>query len=110
MALNIDELIAKLQDKGNITINVINVSAADDIADLPDDDITPVSDFTVGDRVMVYHVRKDGTPVFTDGTVSSIGSDDKGDYVRVDGDNGKHYKCGLHIGEDRLGSSIIRMV
>ena len=109
MALNIDELIAKLQDKGNITINVINVSAADDIADLPDD-ITPVSDFTVGDRVMVYHVRKDGTPVFTDGTVSSIGSDDKGDYVRVDGDNGKHYKCGLRIGEDRLGSSIIRMV
>lgn len=109
MAFNIDDLIAKLQDKGNITINVISVGATDDIVDLPDD-TTPVSDFTVGDRVMVYHVRKDGTPVFTDGTVSSIDSDDKGDYVRVDGDNGKHYRCGLHIGEDRLGSSIIRMV
>lgn len=111
MSFNVDELIAKLQDKGNVTINIINVSSDDTI---PDDDFdvvddTPVSDFAVGDRVLVCHTKKNGETIHPDGTVSSIGTDDKGDYVRVDGDNGKHYKCGLHLNEARLGSKIVRV-
>ena len=108
MALNIDELIAKLQatgTTGGVTINVINVN--DDVVTSADD--TPVSDFKVGDRVMLCHVKKDGTGTkHTDGTVDSIGKDEFGPYVRVTGDNGKHYRCGLKMYEVRKGTQIIR--
>lgn len=100
MALNIDELIAKLQATG-ITINVINVNDTDDG--------TLDTDFAVGDRVMLCHVKKDGTGTkHTDGTVDSIDTDDFGPYVRVTGDNGKHYRCGLKMYEVRKGTQIIR--
>lgn len=108
MAFNIDELIAKLQatgTTGGVTINVINVN--DDTVTSADD--TPVSDFTVGDRVMLCHVKKDGTGTkHTDGTVDSIDKDEFGPYVRVTGDNGKHYRCGLKMYEVRKGTQIIR--
>lgn len=108
MALNIDELIAKLQatgTTGGVTINVINVN--DDVVTSTDD--TPVSDFAVGDRVMLCHVKKDGTGTkHTDGTVDSIDKDEFGPYVRVTGDNGKHYRCGLKMYEVRKGTQIIR--
>lgn len=108
MALNIDELIAKLQaigTTGGVTINVINVN--DDVVTSTDD--TPVSDFAVGDRVMLCHVKKDGTGTkHTDGTVDSIDKDGFGPYVRVTGDNGKHYRCGLKMYEVRKGTQIIR--
>ena len=108
MALNIDELIAKLQatgTTGGVTINVINVN--DDVVTSADD--TPVSDFAVGDRVMLCHVKKDGTGTkHTDGTVDSIDKDEFGPYVRVTGDNGKHYRCGLKMYDVRKGTQIIR--
>lgn len=108
MALNIDELIAKLQatgTTGGVTINVINVN--DDVVTSTDD--TPDTDFAVGDRVMLCHVKKDGTGTkHTDGTVDSIGKDDFGPYVRVTGDNGKHYRCGLKMYDVRKGTQIIR--
>ena len=104
---NIDELIAKLQatgTTGGVTINVINVND-DAVVDAVEDD----TDFQVGDRVMLCHVKKDGTGTkHTDGTVDSIDTDDFGPYVRVTGDNGKHYKCGLKLYEVRKGTQIIR--
>lgn len=103
--LNIDELIAKLQSTGaNVNINIINVGVDD-----TDVDDTPDTDFAIGDRVLVCHIKKDGSgSLHTDGTVSDIAQDDTGWYVRVDGDNGKHYRCGLHLDEVRKGTQIIR--
>lgn len=103
--LNIDELISKLQSTGaNVNINIINVGVDD-----TDVDDTPTSDFAIGDRVLVCHIKKDGSgSLHTDGTVSDIAQDDTGWYVRVDGDNGKHYRCGLHLDEVRKGTQIIR--
>ena len=107
---NIDELIAKLQatgTTGGVTINVINVND-DAVVDAVEDDVLD-TDFQVGDRVMLCHVKKDGTGTkHTDGTVDSIDTDDFGPYVRVTGDNGKHYKCGLKLYEVRKGTQIIR--
>lgn len=109
---NIDELIAKLQatgTTGGVTINVINVNDDVVVDDDDDDDDTLDTDFQVGDRVMLCHVKKDGTGTkHTDGTVDSIGTDDFGPYVRVTGDNGKHYRCGLKMYEVRKGTQIIR--
>lgn len=104
MALDIDALIARLQKdtSATVTINVINVNP--DVYN--DDDFD--TDFDIGDRVMVCHIKKDGTSKHTDGTVTEIDSDDFGPYVRVTGDNGKHYRCGLHMNEERKGSKIIR--
>lgn len=106
--LNIDELIAKLQSTGaNVNINIINVGVDD--TDVDDVDDTPASDFAVGDRVLVCHIKKDGSgSLHTDGIVSDIAQDDTGWYVRVYGDNGKHYRCGLHLDEVRKGTQIIR--
>lgn len=103
---NIDDLIAKLQSSEKVVINVINVNN-DVIVD--DDDDTLDTDFQVGDRVMLCHVKKDGTGTeHTDGTVDSIDTDEFGPYVRVTGDNGKHYRCGLKMYEVRKGTQIIR--
>lgn len=104
---NIDDLIAKLQSSdtaGKVVINVINVNN-----DVVDDDDVLDTDFQVGDRVMLCHVKKDGTGTkHTDGTVDSIDTDEFGPYVRVTGDNGKHYRCGLKMYEVRKGTQIIR--
>ena len=76
MALDIDALIAKLQSSDTsgkgVTINIINV--ADPVTVDDDDEYTLDTDFAVGDRVMLCHVKKDGTGTkHTDGTVDSIG-------------------------------------
>ena len=104
---NIDELISKLQASttDGVTINIIN------IGDTVDTDVDTVdtfdTDFTVGMRVGVCHIKKDGTGTkHTMGTVDSFGTDEVGDYVRVTGDNGKHYKCGLKLDQERKGSKI----
>lgn len=108
--MTLQDLIASIQAaaNGNVTLNINIQGGADlstDIVDDPVDDLD--SDFDIGDRVLVCHIRHDGTRVHTNGTVDSIGTDDKGPYVRVTGDNGKHYRCGLHYDEERLGSMIV---
>lgn len=103
---NIDKLISKLQSStdDNITVNIINIGSGD--AAIVEDD-TFDTDFTVGMRVGVCHIKKDGTGTkHTVGTVDSFGTDEVGDYVRVTGDNGKHYKCGLKLDQERKGSKI----
>lgn len=108
--MTLQDLIASIQAaaNGNVTLN-INIQGgaglSTDIIDDVDDDLD--TDFDIGDRVLVCHIRHDGTRVHTNGTVDSIGTDDKGPYVRVTGDNGKHYRCGLHYDEERLGSMIV---
>ena len=105
---DIDALISKLQSStaDKITVNIINIGT-------DDDDVAPVAtaeydtDFKVGMRVGVCHIKKDGSGIkHTMGTVDSFGTDDTGDYVRVTGDNGCHYKCGLKLDQERLGSKI----
>ena len=97
IALDTKDLIKLIKSGANITVNVtVNVPTID-------------TDFTVGDRVLVCHRRKDGTPVHTFGDVTEIDTDDVGDYVRVTGDNGKHYKCGTHYNEVRKGTCIVMM-
>lgn len=108
--MTLQDLIASIQAaaNGNVTLNINIQGGADlstDIVDDADDELD--TDFEVGDRVLVCHIRHDGTRVHTNGTVDSIGTDDKGPYVRVTGDNGKHYRCGLHYDEERLGSMIV---
>lgn len=112
--MNIQDLIAQIQAAangatGNVTINV-NLNQPEMVADVADDDTPdlPDTDFSIGDYVDVYHLRKDGVTVtHTTGTViETQGCDDKGWYTRVEGDNGKHYKTGLHYNEARLGSFI----
>ena len=106
---NIDELISKLQSStaDNITVNIINIGSGDAAIVDDDTDDTFDTDFAVGMRVGVCHIKKDGTDTkHTVGTVDSFGTDDTGDYVRVTGDNGKHYKCGLKLDQERKGSKI----
>jgi hypothetical protein len=105
---NIDELISKLQASttDGVTINIINIGDTSDALPV-EDESTLDTDFTVGMRVGVCHIKKDGTGTkHTVGTVDSFGTDDVGDYVRVTGDNGKHYKCGVKLDQERLGSKI----
>lgn len=107
--MTLQDLIASIQAaaNGNVTLNINIQGGADLSTDIVDDDDDLDSDFDIGDRVLVCHIRHDGTRVHTNGTVDSIGTDDKGPYVRVTGDNGKHYRCGLHYDEERLGSMIV---
>ena len=105
--LDIDALIKKLQDSttGNITVNIINVASDTTV----DDDFD--TDFEVGMRVDVCHLKKDGSGTkHTTGTVESFGTDEYGDYVRVTGDNGNHYRCGLKLDQERKGSKIFRIL
>jgi hypothetical protein len=102
----------------NITVNGQPTPAADTPAALPtdwfddgddDDDVddTPDTDFTVGQAVMVCHTRANGEGVKTLGVVDTVlGKDDKGWYTRVTGNNGNHYRAGLHFNEERLGTVI----
>ena len=105
--LDIDALIKKLQDSttGNVTVNIINVTSDTTV----DDDFD--TDFEIGMRVDVCHLKKDGSGTkHTTGTVDSFGTDDFGDYVRVTGDNGRHYRCGLKLDQERKGSKIFRIL
>ena len=120
---DIDSLIKKLQDStaDNITVNIINISSGDativedDTLDTDDEGIYTIklgkrfvkTNFQVDMRVGVCHIKKDGTGTkHTVGTVDSFGTDETGDYVRVTGDNGNHYKCGLMLDQERKGSKI----
>ena len=111
---NIQDLINQIQaaaTSGNTVINIINIT------DTPAAEPAPVvedvaeeleTDFEVGDEVLVCHTKKDGSgTIHPNGVVTEIDVDDKGPYVRVEGDNGKHYRCGLTMNEERLGSKII---
>lgn len=111
---NIQDLIAQIQSaatSGNTVINIINITDTPVAAPAPvvEDVVEELeTDFAVGDEVMVCHTRKDGSgTIHPTGTVTEIGTDDKGPYVRVTGDNGKHYRCGLTMNTERLGSKII---
>ena len=114
MSKSIQDLIAALQaaatSGATVNINIQTGGSDFGVADAFDDDDDALdTDFNVGDDVVVCHIRHDGTRVHTSGTVDSIGTDDKGPYVRVTGNNGKHYRCGLHYDEERLGSMIINI-
>lgn len=107
---DIEALIKKLQDStsGNVTVNIINVTSNTTVDDDDDDFDT---DFEIGMRVDVCHLKKDGSGTkHTTGTVDSFGTDDFGDYVRVTGDNGRHYRCGLKLDQERKGSKIFRIL
>lgn len=111
--LDIDALIKKLQDStaDGVTVNIININTDTDVTDVTDDDDDFDTDFEVGMRVDVCHIKKDGTGTkHTSGTVESFGTDEYGDYVRVTGDNGNHYRCGLKLDEERKGSKIFRIL
>lgn len=105
--MTIEDILKLLATAGNVTVNItVNNDVDDD--EVVDD--TPETDFSVGDRVLVCHVRRNGDRVHTVGTVSTAcGHDDKGWYTRVDGDNGKHYRAGLTYNEERLGTIIYRL-
>lgn len=109
---DIQKLIKDIQGsvKGSdITININVMDCACGLDNTPD---TPVTDFTVGDRVLICHIKKDGTGTkHTHGTVTDVlQQDDDGWYTRVEGDNGKHYRTGLMIDEERKGSKIVCFV
>lgn len=103
--MDIKKLIEQIQAAGatSVTINFAN-----DVVDSTPAPALPVTDFAVGDRVLVCHIRRDGTRVHTVGTVDTVcGHDDTGWYTKVTGDNGKHYKTGVLFNQERLGSMII---
>lgn len=117
---NIDDLIAQIKAAAtvdgavtvNININQPTVSApvVDDVVVDDEPVALPDTDFDIDDRVLVCHIRRDGTRGHTMGTVIEVqGADDKGFYTRVLGDNGKHYRTGLKYNEERLGSMIVML-
>lgn len=117
---NIDDLIAQIKAAasvdGAVTVNIninqptVNTPVVDDVVVDDAPVALPDTDFDIDDRVLVCHIRKDGTRVHTMGTVIEVqGADDKGFYTRVLGDNGKHYRTGLKYNEERLGSMIVML-
>jgi hypothetical protein len=112
--LNIQDLIQQIQGataSGGVVINIIN-TGTDFVQPVEDNVVAEEEtydfDFEIDDEVFVHHVRKDGEEVFVDGKVIEVGHDDFGPYTRVLGDNGKHYKAGTTLGEERKGTRIIR--
>lgn len=111
--LNIQDLIQQIQGataSGGVVINIIN-TGTDFVQPVEDNVVAEETydfDFGIDDEVFVHHVRKDGEEVFVDGKVIEVGHDDFGPYTRVLGDNGKHYKAGTTLGEERKGTRIIR--
>ena len=105
--MTLQDLMNQLKANSNVTINVTfntdTVPVAEPTPVLPD------TDFDIGDRVVICHQRKDAdSPIHTGGEVIEVcQKDDKGWYTRVLGDNGKHYRIGLHYDEVRLGSKAI---
>lgn len=117
---NIDDLIAQIKAAASVDgavpviINInqptVNAPVVDDVVVDDAPVALPDTDFDIDDRVLVCHIRKDGTRVHTMGTVIEVqGADDKGFYTRVLGDNGKHYRTGLKYNEERLGSMIVML-
>ena len=109
--MNINDLIKLIQgDNKALNINV-TVSVDPAVADIIADEVDDVdTDFEEGERVLVCHIRKDGTRVHTVGTViEAAGEDDRGYYTRVLGDNGNHYRAGLKYNEERLGTVIYEL-
>lgn len=123
--MNILDLINAIKNASNngdnVTVNITVNGQPTPAADTPaassdwfddgddDDDVddTPDTDFTVGQAVMVCHTRANGEGVKTLGVVDTVlGKDDKGWYTRVTGNNGNHYRAGLHFNEERLGTVI----
>lgn len=110
--MNILDFIKSVQDAttGNVVININVASVDDDIVvddDTPTTPVLPDTDFSLGDVVLVCHVRKNGERVHTVGEVIEVcGHDDKGWYTRVKGNNGKHYRAGLKFNEERKGTII----
>lgn len=118
--MDLQRLIAALQaaSHNNINVNITVTPAVSGEPDattpeLPDTDsqsssCLPDTDFDIGDRVIICHTRHDGTTIHTAGEVIEVcQKDDKGYYTRVLGENGKHYRIGLHYDEVRLGSKAI---
>ena len=108
--MDLQKLIKALQadSNNNITINVTVTPAADTVT-APAPEPLPDTDFDIGDRVVICHQRRgEDSPIHTSGEVIEVlQKDDKGWYTRVLGDNGKHYRIGLHYDEVRLGSKAI---
>lgn len=113
--MDLQRLIAALQaaSNNNINVNITVTPAVSGEPELPDTDsqsssYLPDTDFDIGDRVIICHTKHDGTTIHTAGEVIEIQQqDDKGYYTRVLGENGKHYRIGLHYDEVRLGSKAI---
>lgn len=112
--LNIQDLIQQIQGAtatGGVVINIIN-TGTDFVQPVEDNVVAEEEvydfDFDIDDEVFVHHVRRNGEEVFVDGKVIEVGHDDFGPYTRVLGDNGKHYKAGASLGEERKGTRIIR--
>lgn len=107
--MDLQKLIAALKAASNgatvnVTINVTGEPAVETPA-MPD------TDFAVGDEVVICHQKKDGTGTkhVAGEVIEILQRDDIGWYTRVLGDNGKHYRIGLHYDEERLGSKAIVM-
>ena len=66
------------------------------------------TDFVVGQAVLICHKKKDTGEIFhVRGVVTDIlQHDEHGSYTRVAGENGKHYRAGLHVDEERHGTRI----
>lgn len=103
--MDILELIKLLQ---GATVNVnVNVNTPTPTAEgnaVEAEEEVSTSDFDIGETVIIKHTRHDGTVVNTTGTVVEFGADEHGSYVRALGANDKHYRAGIHNGEERLGT------
>ena len=106
--LDLKKLMKQLKAdvNSNVTISITVTPA--DVAPVTAPEL-PDTDFAIGDRVVICHQRHgEDSPIHTSGEVIEIQKkDDKGWYTRVLGDNGKHYRIGLHYDEVRLGSKAI---
>lgn len=102
--MDILELIKLLQGATNVTVNINTaVPTAEDNAVEAEEEVS-TSDFDIGETVIIKHTRQDGTVVNTTGVVTEFGADEYGSYARALGANGKHYRAGIHSGEERLGT------
>lgn len=103
--MNILELIKQLQGDTNVTININTVvpTAEGNAVEAEEEEVS-TSYFDIGEIVIINHTRHNGTVVNTTGIVTEFGADEHGSYVRALGVNGKHYRAGVHNGEERLGT------
>lgn len=103
--MDVLELIKLLQGATNVTVNINTVApTAEGNAVEAEEEEVSTSDFDIGETVIIKHTRHDGTVVNTTGTVVEFGADEHGSYVRALGANDKHYRAGIHDGEERLGT------
>ena len=103
--MDILELIKLLQGATNVTVNINTVApTAEPESEAVEEEEVSTSDFDIGETVIIKHTRHDGTVVNTTGVVTEFGADEHGSYVRALGANDKHYRAGIHNGEERLGT------